>query len=97
MDGDFDGDGRTDISIFRPSNGQWWINRSSAGIMVANFGTAADKPSPGDYDKDGKTDIALFRPATGEWLILRSSTNFTTFFGFGFGLNGDIPISSQQK
>jgi uncharacterized delta-60 repeat protein len=97
MDGDFDGDGRTDVAIFRPSDGQWWLNRSSAGIMVTNFGTSADKPSPGDYDKDGRTDIAVFRPATGEWLILRSSSNFSTFFGFAFGQNGDIPISSQRK
>ncbi|HVE59398.1 MAG TPA: FG-GAP-like repeat-containing protein [Pyrinomonadaceae bacterium] len=97
MDGDFDGDGRTDVAIYRPSDGQWWLNRSSAGIMVANFGTSTDKPSPGDYDRDGKTDVAVFRPATGEWLILRSSSNFSTFFGFTFGQNGDIPIASQRK
>lgn len=97
MDGDFDGDGRTDVAIYRPASGQWWLSRSSAGVTVATFGLSTDKPSPGDYDKDGRTDIAVFRPATGEWLILRSSSNFSTFFGFAFGQNGDIPISSQRK
>lgn len=61
------------------------------------FGTETDKPLSGDFDKDGKTDLAFFRPATGEWFVLRSSTNFSTFFGFPFGTNGDIPIPSQKK
>src|SRR6185369_5786261 len=26
---DFDGDGKTDISIFRPSDGSWWYSRST--------------------------------------------------------------------
>jgi len=98
IDGDFDGDGKNDAAIFRPSNGQWWLQRSSDNTSFAvQFGTGTDKPIPGDYDKDGKTDIAVFRPSTGEWLVLRSSTNFSTFFGFQFGLNGDIPVSSERK
>lgn len=98
IDGDFDGDGKNDAAIFRPSNGQWWFQRSSDNsVFAAQFGIGTDKPIPGDYDRDGKTDIAVFRPLTGEWLILRSSANFSTFFGYPFGLNGDIPISSERK
>jgi uncharacterized delta-60 repeat protein len=64
---DFDGDAKTDISIFRPSNGEWWINRSSSEQTVAaQFGTSADKPAPADFTGDGKTDIAFFRPSSGE-------------------------------
>jgi uncharacterized delta-60 repeat protein len=98
IDGDFDGDGKSDLAIFRPSNGVWFFQRSSDGTNLGvTFGNSTDRPIPGDYDKDGKTDIAVFRPSTGEWLILRSSTNFSTFFGYPFGQNGDIPISSERK
>ncbi len=88
---DFDGDSKTDIGIFRPSNGQWWINRSSTGQTNAlQFGNASDKPLPTDFTGDGKSDIALFRPSSGEWFILRSEDN--SFYSFPFGASGDIPL-----
>jgi hypothetical protein len=91
---DFDGDGKTDISIFRPSVGEWWYQRSSSQQVVAGqFGTSTDKITPGDYTGDGKTDIAFFRPANGEWFILRSEDS--SFFSFPFGTNGDIPAPAD--
>jgi subtilisin-like proprotein convertase family protein len=87
---DFDGDLKTDVSIYRPSNGQWWINRSSNGTtFAATFGNSADRIAPADYTGDNKTDIAIWRPSTGEWFILRSENG--TYYSFGFGTNGDIP------
>ena len=98
VDGDFDGDRVADQAIFRPSDGSWWINRSSDGqALVTTFGTNGDKPVTGDYDKDGKTDIAIWRPSNGNFLIARSSANFTTFFGFPFGSNGDIPVQGAAQ
>ncbi|HMS41121.1 MAG TPA: cytochrome c peroxidase, partial [Pyrinomonadaceae bacterium] len=70
---DFDGDNKTDISIFRPSNGQWWHLRSSDGQNRAyQFGTTSDKIVPADFTGDGKIDTAFWRPSSGEWFILRS-------------------------
>jgi uncharacterized delta-60 repeat protein len=87
---DFDGDRRTDISIFRPSNGQWWYSRSSDGqVSALQFGDESSQIVPADYTGDGKTDVAVFRVATGEWLILRSDDN--SFYSFPLGRAGDLP------
>ncbi len=92
---DFDGDGKTDIGIFRPlSVAEWWINRSSTGVTFAlQFGTSTDRITPADYTGDGKADIAFFRPASGEWYVLRSED--FSFFALPFGTNGDIPAPAD--
>jgi len=91
---DFDGDDKTDISIFRPANGEWWYLRSSDGQNRAfQFGTATDKIVPADFTGDGKTDIAFWRQTTGEWFVLRSEDS--SFYSFPFGTNGDTPVPSD--
>jgi glycosidase len=90
---DFDGDGRTDLSIYRPSNGQWWLNRSTDGLIVHTFGNSADNVTPGDFTGDGKTDVAFWRPSTGEWFVLRSED--FTFYSFPFGAAGDRPVAAD--
>jgi cytochrome c peroxidase len=88
---DFDGDGKTDIGIFRPAVGEWWINRSSTGATVAaQFGASTDKIVPADYTGDGKSDIAVWRPSNGNWFVLRSEDN--SFFAFPFGSASDVPV-----
>ena len=66
---DFDGDGNTDVSVYRPSNGRWYIE----GIGNFKWGYAGDLPVPGDYDGDGTTDIAIFRPSNGKWYVMGSA------------------------
>jgi Carboxypeptidase regulatory-like domain/FG-GAP-like repeat len=61
---DFDGDGKTDISIFRPASGTWYVHNSSNNSLTSlawGSGVAPynDIQVPGDYDGDGKTDIAI--------------------------------------
>lgn len=91
---DFDGDSRSDISIYRPSVGEWWISRSSSSTTVATqFGSAGDIIAPGDFTGDGKIDVTFWRPSTGEWYILRSENN--TLYGFPFGTAGDVPVPAD--
>ncbi|HMS09872.1 MAG TPA: choice-of-anchor Q domain-containing protein, partial [Pyrinomonadaceae bacterium] len=59
---DFDGDGKTDVSVFRPAGGsgsEWWYLRSiDGGNRAFAFGEGTDTIVPADYTGDGKTDIA---------------------------------------
>ena len=88
---DYDGDSKTDIGIFRPSVGEWWLNRSSTNqTIAAQFGNSSDKIVPADFTGDGKTDVAIWRPASGEWFVLRSEDS--SFYSFPFGTSGDTPI-----
>ncbi len=86
---DYDGDNRADLSVFRPSNGIWYIDRSQAGGYAIQFGANGDKITPADFDGDGKTDVAIFRPSQATWYIYYSSTQSSN--AFNFGLSTDIP------
>jgi minor extracellular serine protease Vpr len=87
---DYDGDGRADLSVFRPSTGNWYLSRSSDNAFIGvQFGANGDLIAPADFDGDGKTDISVFRPSDGGWYRLNSSNN--TFTPVQFGASGDLP------
>jgi regulation of enolase protein 1 (concanavalin A-like superfamily) len=92
---DYDGDGRSDIAIYRPTTGTWRVVESggrTAKGLCTSWGTATDLPVPGDYDGDGRTDLAYYRPSTGMWSILESSTNYTTHLDLLLGGGADVPV-----
>ena len=94
---DFDGDGKTDLSVFRPSEGNWYLNRSTAGFLALGWGISTDTLVPGDYDADGKADTAVFRASNSasdpDFYILNS--NGFTVSGVSWGIVGDTPVVSD--
>ena len=85
---DFDGDGKSDVSVFRPSDGNWYILQSQNGFRAIQFGLGTDKKVAADYDGDGKTDFAVFRD--GGWYWINSSNG--VFNAIQFGQAGDTPV-----
>jgi hypothetical protein len=92
--GDYDGDHRTDIAIWRPENGLWRIIKSSDGSLISRYwGASTDIPAHGDYDGDGRTDLAVWRPSTGVFIILRSSDGGR--LDQPLGISGDKPLPAD--
>lgn len=84
--GDYNGDGTSEIAVFRPNIGKWIVKD----LTKIYFGTYQDIPACGNYDGDSDTDIGIFRNSTGNWKI----RNITNVY---FGNTGDIPIPGDYN
>ncbi|MDQ4122625.1 MAG: hypothetical protein M3209_14400 [Acidobacteriota bacterium] len=88
---DFDGDNKTDVSVFRPDSGNWFVSNSTNNAFRAEpFGANGDVIVPGDYDGDLKADVAVFRG--GFWYINGSQSGFR---GAQFGIASDKPVAAD--
>jgi len=91
---DFDGDLRTDVSVFRPSTGVWYVMHSSNNsFRIQGFGVNGDIPTAEDFDGDNISDIGVYRPSTGVWYYQRSSDS--TVVTIPFGISEDLPAAAD--
>ena len=85
---DFDGDGDTDVSVFRPSTGTWFVLGGSPASV--SWGVTGDIPVPADYDGDGNVDVAVFRPSNNTWYLRTNAPQSIVW-----GTTGDIPVPAD--
>ena len=84
---DFDGNGTTDVSVFRPSNATWYVQSPPSAVV---WGSAGDIAVPGDYDGNGAVEHAVYRPSTGAWYLRGANPSVRTW-----GVPGDIPVPAD--
>jgi hypothetical protein len=102
VSGDWNGDGITNIGVFR--NGAWYLDANGSGawdagdiaISAGKFGSPNDIPITGDWNNTGTTKIGVYRPSTRMWYL---DNGGGVWSGCGidicseiFGAPGDLPV-----
>jgi hypothetical protein len=90
--GDFDGSGTTDLTVFRPADGTWYVRNQAA----VQWGQSGDVPVPADYSGDGFPDLAVWRPTgsqgDGYWYM-----GFPPNNNYQWGAQGDVPVPADYN
>jgi hypothetical protein len=103
--GDWNGNGVSQVGLFRPSSGEWFLDFNNnekwdgcgRDLCVTAFGSPGDLPVSGDWDGTGKSKIGIFRPSTGQWFLDQNGNGVWDKCSVdvclsGFGVAGDIPV-----
>jgi hypothetical protein len=88
--GDFDGDGRSDLFLYRPEPSSFRVRTLTSTSITSPFDGIGGMPALLDWDGDGKTDLCVWSPQNGVWRIRASMSNEIETPVLGRG--GDIPV-----
>jgi hypothetical protein len=98
---DYNGDGKSDLALYEPATGFWYILGLNVGSVSDQFGDARFLPCPGDFDGDGQSDYLIYTALYGGyWMVYYSgSQTIGAFPGGGLGcvpLRGDFDGDGQS-
>lgn len=94
--GDWDGDGKDGLGVYRASEGGRWFLKNAAtsgvGEMSFSYGEQpGDVPVVGDWDRDGRDEPGIYR--SGRWYLANlSGATAATATSFVYGSAGDTPL-----
>ena len=99
LQGDVNGDGKSDEILYRPSTGTFTIALTGGGSTtytpLANP-PAGDLPVVGNFDGLGKAEVGVYNPTNGQWTITASNGLTQTFTLNNPNVftpqSGDIPV-----
>lgn len=93
---DYNNDGRSDLAVFHPGTGGWFIRTLSGASLAWNvvWGFTGCIPAPGDFDHDGRDDLAVYDPASGRWFV-RKLGGATLAWNRAGGATGATPVAGD--
>ena len=86
---DFNGDGRTDLFLYRP-NGQWFqvfFTATSESYLGGMWG-AGWTITPGDFNGDHQSDLFLYNNTTGRWFTVITQADLSFAYHEGLWAGG---------
>jgi len=95
--GDWNGDGITEVGVFRPSTHMFYLRPAeypSTSATAINWGASTDIPVTGDWNADGITDVGVYRPSA-HMFYLRNGTTIWTTTAINWGSSTDLPVSGK--
>jgi hypothetical protein len=100
LTGDYDGDGRAEIAIWRPADGRWYVRWSSSNWSIYSdehaWGLPGDTVMDADFDGDGRADLVAWRRTSGEWFIRGSASGYAAAAVYGWGGTDDVTVSAAK-
>jgi hypothetical protein len=103
--GDWSGRGISHLGLFRPSTGEWFLDRNGNRLWddcrrdrcIEDFGRAGDLPVTGDWAGTDRSHVGIWRPSTGQWFLDYNGNGIWDGCSVdvcvaGFGVAGDIPV-----
>jgi hypothetical protein len=96
--GDWDGNGITEVGVFRPSTHTFYLrNAGYPGVPATtiNWGISTDLPVAGDWDGNGMTEVGVFRPSTHTFYLRNAGYPSVPPTVINWGSSTDLPVTGD--